>query len=48
VDHVIKPIKCMSKRFVSFHIPIKPVPIGLVKMVIPLDTFQQRLLKTFF
>ncbi len=48
MDHVIKPIECMSKPLVSFHIPIKLVPIGLVNMVIPLDTFQQHLLKTFF
>jgi hypothetical protein len=46
MDQVIKPVEHVSKPLVSF-IPIKLVPIRHVKMAIPLDTFQQNLLKTF-
>jgi hypothetical protein len=47
VDQVIKPVEPMFKPLISSNIPIKLVPIQHVKMVIPLDTFQQHLLKTF-
>jgi len=47
VDQVIKPVEPMFKPLISSNIPIKLVPTQHVKMVIPLDTFQQHLLKTF-
>jgi hypothetical protein len=48
MDQVIKHVEPVSKPLVSSNIPIKLVPIQPVKMVIPLDIFQQHLLKTFF
>jgi hypothetical protein len=38
----------VSKSLVSFDIPIKQVHVQLVKIAIPLDTFQQYLPKMFF
>jgi hypothetical protein len=38
----------MSKPPILSNIPVKPVIMQIVKIVIPLDTFQQHLLKTFF
>jgi len=48
VEHVIEPIKHVSKSLVSSDILGELVPIRFVKIVIPLDTFQQHLLETFF
>jgi hypothetical protein len=48
VEQVIKPIELVFETLVLSDIPIKLVPIRLVKIVIPPDTFQQHLPKTFF
>jgi len=48
VKHVIKNIQHVSEPHVSFDIPIKPVRVRTIKIIIPLDTFQQHLLETFF
>jgi hypothetical protein len=38
----------MFKPHVSSNIPIKPIYVQHVKIVIPPNTFQQHLLKTYF
>jgi len=38
----------VSELPISSNIHVKPVYARLIKIVIPLDTFQQHLLKTFF
>jgi hypothetical protein len=38
----------MFKPHVSSNIPIKPIYVQHIKIVIPLNTFQQHLPKTFF
>jgi len=48
VKHFIKPIKPMSEPLVSSDILAKPVFVRLVKIIIPFDTFQQHLPKSFF
>ncbi len=48
VEQVIEPIKPMCKSPVSSDIPIKLVPVQLVKIVIPPDIFQQHLPEMFF
>jgi hypothetical protein len=48
IEHVIKPIELVSEPHVSSNIPVKSVHVRFVKIVIPLDTFQQHLPKMFF
>ncbi len=48
VEHVIKHVQLMFKPHVSSNIPIKPIYVQHVKIVIPPNTFQQHLLKTYF
>jgi hypothetical protein len=48
VEHVIKPIELVYEPHVSFDIHVKLVHVQPVKIVIPPDTFQQHLPKTFF
>ncbi len=48
VEHVIKHVELMFKPHVSSNIPIKPIYVQHVKIVIPFNTFQQHLPKTFF
>jgi hypothetical protein len=43
VEHVIEPIKHVSKSNVSSDVPVKSILVQLVKITIPLDTFQQHL-----
>jgi len=48
VRHANKLVEHVSKPLVSFDVPIKSVHVRLVKIVVPLDTFQQHLSDTFF
>jgi hypothetical protein len=48
VEHVIKHVELMFKPHVSSNIPIKPIYVQHVKIVIPPNTFQQHVPKTFF
>jgi hypothetical protein len=41
VEHVNKPIKPMFKPPTSSHVPIKPIFVRPIKIIIPLDIFQQ-------
>jgi hypothetical protein len=47
IRHVNKPAKHVSEPPISSDVPIKSVPIRLVKIAIPLHTFQQHLPKMF-
>jgi hypothetical protein len=47
VEHVIKHVELMFKPHVSSNIPIKPIYVQHVKIVIPPNTLQQHLPKTF-
>ncbi len=38
----------MPESPISFYIPIKPILVQRVKIIIPLNTFQQHLQKMFF
>ncbi len=48
VEHVIKLGEPVFNPLVSSDILAKPVPVRPIKIVIPLDTFQQHLLEMFF
>jgi hypothetical protein len=48
IKHVIKNIQHVSEPHVSSDIPIKLVHVRTIKIIIPLDTFQQHLLEMFF
>ncbi len=48
VKQVIKHVEPVCEPPFSFNILVKLVPIQLVKIVIPPNTFQQHLPKTFF
>jgi hypothetical protein len=48
VEWVIKHVKHVFKPLISSNIHVKLIHVRRVKIVIPLDTFQQHLLKTFF
>jgi hypothetical protein len=48
VKQVIKHVEPMSELVVSYDIHVKQVHARPVKIIIPLDTFQQHLPETFF
>jgi hypothetical protein len=48
VEHVTKHVAPMSKPPILFVIPIKSVPVRPIKIIIPLNTFQQHLQEAFF